>query len=50
LGYRPDSFPRAEALYEGLLSLPLYPRMTEDDVADVVDTVTEICLRFRARR
>ena len=34
-GYRPGSLPGAEAIYAELLSLPLYPAMTEDDIASV---------------
>lgn len=35
-GYRPESFPVAERLYQGLLSLPLYPGMSKADTDDVV--------------
>lgn len=38
-GYKPDRFPVAEKLYGGFVSLPLYPRMTDEDAADVVDAV-----------
>lgn len=41
-GYTADRFPVAERLYEGLLSLPLYPKMTDADVQDVIDAVKEI--------
>ncbi len=41
-GYTPDDFPRATAAYRGALSLPLYPRMSEDDVHDVIDAVRRI--------
>jgi dTDP-4-amino-4,6-dideoxygalactose transaminase len=38
-GYRPESFPVAERLFEGLVSLPLYPGMCEADVKDVIQAV-----------
>ncbi len=44
---RPEAFPGAERLYEGLLSLPLYPGMTEGDVEDVIAAVREIVLDRR---
>ncbi len=33
-------FPHSQAVYEGLISLPIYPRMTDADVARVVDALT----------
>jgi dTDP-4-amino-4,6-dideoxygalactose transaminase len=41
-GYRPEQFPVAEEIYQGLLSLPLYPKMTDQDAADVIDAVRDI--------
>lgn len=38
-GYSPGEFPSAERLYGGLLSLPLYPAMSEEDVEHVIDAV-----------
>lgn len=42
-GYRPEDLPATAAFYAGLLSLPCYPRMTDDDVADVIDAVRAAC-------
>jgi dTDP-4-amino-4,6-dideoxygalactose transaminase len=36
-GYGPEQFPCCEELYRGLVSLPLYPRMSQTDVSDVID-------------
>ncbi|MCD8326684.1 MAG: UDP-4-amino-4,6-dideoxy-N-acetyl-beta-L-altrosamine transaminase [Lachnospiraceae bacterium] len=36
LGYGPGLCPKAEAAYEGFLSIPLYPAMTDEDVEDVI--------------
>lgn len=48
-GYRPEQFPNAERLYSGFLSLPLYPRMTDSDVNDVIEAVTSIHREFHGR-
>ena len=47
-GYRPQQFPVAEDIYAGLLSLPLYPKMTDRDARDVVAAVREIVDLHRA--
>jgi dTDP-4-amino-4,6-dideoxygalactose transaminase len=47
-GYRPEQFPRAERFFEGLLSLPLYPKMLDCDVEDVVEAMRTIVLAGRA--
>jgi len=43
----PAAFPVAEAAFQGLISLPLYTRMTEQDVDDVVEAVRRIVARNR---
>jgi dTDP-4-amino-4,6-dideoxygalactose transaminase len=40
-GYTPAMFPMAERRYHGLVSLPLYPAMSDEDVQDVVNAVRE---------
>jgi dTDP-4-amino-4,6-dideoxygalactose transaminase len=40
-GYRPGDFPVTEKVYAGILSLPLFPRMTNRDVDDVVAAIQE---------
>ena len=42
LGYAPEDFPNATRIYEGLVSLPLYPAMTPDDIEYVHRAVREI--------
>lgn len=42
-----DPCARALAEYPRLLSLPLYPKMTEDDVRRVVDAVKEVVYGFK---
>jgi len=46
-GYRPEQFPVAQSNYERMLSLPLHPGLTDDDVADVVTAVRDIARRYR---
>ncbi len=46
-GYREEQFPMAERIYEGLLSLPLYPKMTNQDAADVIAAVEDIVTSHR---
>jgi perosamine synthetase len=49
-GYKPEDFPSALRAYQGAISLPLYPRMTEGDVWDVIHAVRRIVERHRVRR
>ncbi len=42
LGYPKGLCPKAEALYENMMSLPLYYSMTDRDVEDVIHAVTKI--------
>jgi perosamine synthetase len=41
-GYEPGQFPETELVYDGLVSLPLFSAMTDDDVADVVTAVERL--------
>jgi perosamine synthetase len=47
LGHRPGDFPRAEALFERILSLPLFAAMTERDADDVVAAVDKVLGHYR---
>jgi perosamine synthetase len=46
-GFKPSRFPVADAAYQRLISLPLYTRMTERDVDDVVEAVRRVVQRNR---
>ncbi len=46
-GYQPSDFPMAEDIYAGILSVPLYPRMTDKDVSDVIAAVRSIVKKHR---
>jgi dTDP-4-amino-4,6-dideoxygalactose transaminase len=41
-GYRPEDFPTAYRAFQRILSLPLYPKMSDDDVQDVIDAVRSL--------
>jgi len=41
-GFRPGDFPNAERVFESVVSLPLYPAMTDADVSRVVDATLQI--------
>ncbi len=42
LGYKRGLCPCAEKIYQEILSIPLYPRMSDGDVEDVIRAVTKI--------
>jgi dTDP-4-amino-4,6-dideoxygalactose transaminase len=46
-GYRTEDFPVASNAYHRLISLPLHPRLSDDEVNDVIDAVTEVVAAFR---
>lgn len=39
LGYEKGTLPKAEKLYEEIITLPLFPEMNNQDVRDVIETV-----------
>ena len=41
-GYHPSQFPVAEKLFAEMLSLPLYPKMSDEDVFDVIHAVKSL--------
>jgi len=45
-GFQPGLAPVAEAAYERLLTLPLFPRMTDDDIEDVITAVNKVLGAF----
>lgn len=42
LGYKTGICKNAEELYDGLITIPLYPKMTDDDVWYVIDTIKQV--------
>ncbi|MEZ6070288.1 MAG: DegT/DnrJ/EryC1/StrS family aminotransferase [Pirellulales bacterium] len=47
-GYKPDDFPVAAAAYEQIISLPIFPTMSDQQVDYVVDCVRSIAEEHRA--
>ena len=47
-GWKPEDFPVAHREFERMLSLPLSPALTDQDVADVIEAVTEVVKANRA--
>jgi dTDP-4-amino-4,6-dideoxygalactose transaminase len=45
-GWKPTDFPEAHYVSERILSLPLFPAMTDKDQTDTIEAVTNICRRF----
>jgi perosamine synthetase len=48
-GYHPEDFPNASALFEQILSLPLYPGMKEAEISGVIQAVRKIAGENRRR-
>ncbi len=46
-GYRSGDFPVAEQYYERAITIPLYPRMTDEDVRYVIVSVREVIAEHR---
>ncbi len=46
-GFRPDSFPRAFEEYRRIISLPIFPGMSDGDVDDVVAAVGKVVAAYR---
>ena len=42
-GYLPDDFPVAKRLYEGMISLPIYPGLSDDDIDRISALLHKLC-------
>ena len=49
-GWQPEDFPVALDNYNRMLSLPLSPKMTDQDVADVIEAVTDIAAQTKQQQ
>lgn len=47
LGYDKGLCPNAEKVYNGIMSIPLYPQMSDEDVYDVIAAVKKIVSYYR---
>ncbi|MBF6561353.1 MAG: DegT/DnrJ/EryC1/StrS aminotransferase family protein [Candidatus Binataceae bacterium] len=46
-GYRAGQFPVAEAVYSRCFSLPIFPAMSDEDIAHVIESVLAIAREYR---
>jgi dTDP-4-amino-4,6-dideoxygalactose transaminase len=46
-GYTREDFPSASAAFERVISLPIYPRLSDADIEDVVAAVTDLVRQYR---
>lgn len=46
MGYKKGLCPKAEALYDSMISIPLYYGMSDQDVNDVIEAVTKIATYY----
>jgi dTDP-4-amino-4,6-dideoxygalactose transaminase len=47
LGYEKGLCPRAEELYKSIITLPLYPSMSDEDFRDVIKAVNKVVNAYR---
>jgi perosamine synthetase len=45
--YKKEAFPNAEWVYERIISLPIYPSMTDAEIDYVIENVREICKTYK---
>jgi perosamine synthetase len=46
-GYKPEEFPQASVVFERIVSLPIYSKMTSADVEHVISAVRETCRQYQ---
>jgi dTDP-4-amino-4,6-dideoxygalactose transaminase len=46
-GYKPDDFPVAYSNYHRMVSIPLSPKLSDVDVADVIEAILDIAKQFQ---
>jgi len=47
-GYKRGDYPRAERYYDRAITLPIFAKMSNEDVQDVIDAVRKVIYYFRA--
>ena len=47
MGYEKGLCPNAEKIYEGIMSIPLYPAMSDEDVDDVITAVKKLAEAYQ---
>jgi dTDP-4-amino-4,6-dideoxygalactose transaminase len=46
-GFRPEDFPQASAVFERIISLPIYPKLTPAEAQRVIDTIRRLVRQHR---
>jgi len=46
-GYKKGDYPRAERYYERAITLPIFPKMSDNDVEDVIEAVRKVIFNFK---
>jgi dTDP-4-amino-4,6-dideoxygalactose transaminase len=46
-GYKRGDYPRAESYYERAITLPIFPKMSDKDVSDVITAVKRVINYYR---
>ena len=49
-GWKPEDFPVATAAWERLISLPIFPGMSDEETEKVIDAVNKLCALHRVTR
>ena len=49
LGYKKGLCPKAEEVYKGIMSIPLYPKLTDQEVTDVIHAVKKVVENYRKK-
>ena len=47
LGYKRGLCPNSEKIYSGIMSIPLYPKMTDEEVNDTIVAITKVVEAYR---
>jgi dTDP-4-amino-4,6-dideoxygalactose transaminase len=46
-GYKPKDYPVAYSNFKRIISLPIYPRMSDQDISDVIEAVLDVAEKHR---
>jgi perosamine synthetase len=46
-GYKPEDFPVAYETYRKIVTLPIYPKMTDEEVGQVIEAVRDVITRYK---
>lgn len=46
-GFKPEDYPVAYANFQRIISLPIYPRMSDQDISDVIEAVLDVAEKYK---